>query len=100
MKAMTTTEPAALSPDYRPRPLASLLCDLLPSQGSWSDDSYLWLTDHGKRLVELTDGHIQELPMPTAEHGVFGRGGAATSALLEGFAADVSAVFDAPESGA
>ena len=34
------------------------------------------------------------------KHGVFGRGGSATSPLLEGFAADVSAVFDAPESGA
>ena len=214
MKAMTTTEPAATAPDYRPRPFASLLCDLLPPQGSWSDDAYLWLTDHGNRLVELTDGHVQELPMPTSthqavllclydlfrawlgprggvvmvaalrmriregkfrepdllmlrdrsdpryqdrywlgadlvaevvspdapdrdlvekradyaeggipeywiadprdetitvlaleeqayvEHGVFGRGGAATSPLLEGFAADVSAVFDAPESGA
>ena len=214
MKAMTTTEPAEPAPDYRPQPLASLLCDLLPSQGRWSDDSYLWLTDHGNRLVELTDGHIQELPMPTAthqavllclydlfrawlrprggvvmvaalrmriregkfrepdllmlrdrsdpryqdrywlgadlvvevvspdapdrdlvekradyaeggipeywiadprdetitvlalkgeayaEHGVFGRGRAATSPLLEGFTADVSAVFDAPESGA
>ena len=34
------------------------------------------------------------------EHGVFGRGASATSPLFEGFAADVSAVFDAPESGA
>ena len=34
------------------------------------------------------------------EHGVFGRGGTATSPLLEGFVADVSAVFDAPKSGA
>ena len=214
MKAMTTTEPAATAPDDRSRELASLLCDLLPSQGSWSDDAYLWLTDHGNRPVELTDGHIQELPMPTdthqavlaclhelfrawlkprggvvrfsalrmriregkfrepdllmlrdrsdpryqdrywlgadlvvevvspdapdrdlvekradyaeggipeywiadprdetitvlalegeayVEHGVFGRGGAATSRLIEGFAADVSTVFDAPESGA
>ena len=32
--AMTITEPAALSPDYRPRPLASLLCDLLPTAAS------------------------------------------------------------------
>ena len=33
------------------------------------------------------------------EHGVSGRGDPATSLLLEGFTADVSAVFDAPESG-
>ena len=205
-------QPAAPAPASRD-PLASLLCDLLPSQGSWSDDAYLWLTDRGNRLVELTDGHLQELYMPTdthqavlaflydlfrawlgpqggvvrfsalrmriregkfrepdllmlrdrsdprrqdrywlgadlvvevvspddpdrdlvekradyaeggipeywiadprdetitvlalegeayVEHGVFGRGEAATSLLFEGFAADVSAVFDAPESG-
>ena len=35
-----------------------------------------------------------------AEHGVHARGDAAASALLEGFAADVSAVFDAPSRGA
>ena len=212
MKAMATTEPVTTDAASR-NPLASLLCDLLPSQGSWSDDAYQWLTDHGNRPVELTDGHIQELPMPTdthqsvllclynlfhawlrprggivmvaslrmriregkfrepdllmlrdrsdprrqdrywlgadlvvevvspddpdrdlvekradyaeggipeywtadprdetitvlalegegyVEHGVFGRGGSAASRLLEGFAADVSAVFDAPESG-
>ena len=34
------------------------------------------------------------------EHGRFGRGEAAASPLLAGFTADVSAVFDAPESGA
>ena len=33
------------------------------------------------------------------EHGAFARGKAATSPLLEGFVADVAAVFDAPESG-
>ena len=214
MKAMTTAEPATTVPGSRQHALASLLCDLLPSQGYWSDDAYLWLTDHTSRLIEFTDGHVQELPMPTfthqavlaflyrlfhdcleprggvvmfsalrmriregkfrepdllmlrdrsdprcqdrywsgadlvvevvspddpdrdlvekradyaeggipeywiadprdetitvlalkddayVEHGVFGRGGAATSLLLEGFAADVSAVFDAPKSGA
>ena len=68
MKAMTAIERAATAPAPRPRALASLLCDLLPSQGSWSDDAYLWLTDHGNRLVELTDGHLQELPMPTSTH--------------------------------
>ena len=193
--------------------LNSLLCDLLPRQGAWTDDAYLWLTDHSRRLVEFTDGRVEELPRPTSthqaillflyclfrehirpygvvmvsalrmriregkfrepdilllrdrsdpryqdrywlgadlvvevvspddpqrdlvekradyaeggipeywivdprdetitvlalrggayvEHGVFSRGAAAASPLLEGFTADVSAVFDAPESGA
>ena len=193
---------------------AALLCDVLPSQGCWSDEGYLWLTDHGRRRIEFTDGFIEELPLPTdthqsvlaflhsllrawirprggivlesglrvrmregkyrepdlvllldrsdhrrqdrfwlgadlvaevvgpdaperdlvekrtdyaeagipeywlvdprdetitvlaldgeayTEHGVHTRGGAAASDLLEGFSADVSAVFDAPESGA
>ena len=192
----------------------ALLCDVLPRQGCWSDEGYLWLTDHGRRRIEFTDGFIEDLPLPTdthqtilaflhslfrawirprggvvvfsglrmrvregkyrepdvvllldrsdsrrqdrywlgadlvaevvsphaperdrvekradyaeagipeywivdprdetitvlalegeayAEHGVHARGAAAASALLEGFAADVSAVFDAPQSGA
>ena len=194
--------------------LDALLCDILPRQGYWSDESYLWLTDHDRHRIEFTDGRIEELPMPTSthqavllflyrllhdylrprggvamvsglrmriregkfrepdvlmlqdrsdpryqdrywlgadlvaevvspddpdrdlvekrsdyaeagipeywivdprnetitvlvldgnayvEHGVHGRGGTATSPLLEGFATDVAAVFDAPESGA
>ena len=68
MKTMTSTESATAAPASRPRALASLLCDLLPAQGNWSDDAYLWLTDHGNRLVEFTDGHLQELPMPTDTH--------------------------------
>ena len=38
---------------------------LFPAQGAWSEDDYLWLTDHTKHLVEFTDGHIEVLPMPT-----------------------------------
>jgi Uma2 family endonuclease len=38
---------------------------LFPAQGEWSEADYLWLTDHTKRLVEFTDGHIEVLPMPT-----------------------------------
>ena len=40
----------------------------LPPQGCWSDDEYLWLTDRSLRLVEFTDGHLEELPMPTRVH--------------------------------
>ena len=46
--------------------LNALLCDVMPSQGCWSDEQYLWLTDQTRRLIEFTDGHIEELPMPTA----------------------------------
>jgi Uma2 family endonuclease len=41
---------------------------LFPAQGEWSEDDYLWLTDHTRCLVEFTDGHIEVLPMPTDEH--------------------------------
>ena len=48
--------------------LDALLCDILPRQGCWSDEAYLWLTDHGRRLIEFTDGRIEELPLPTFTH--------------------------------
>ena len=62
-----TVEPALTEPTSR-EALHALLCDVLPPQGAWSDDAYLWLTDHTNRLIELTDGHVQELPMPTFTH--------------------------------
>ena len=46
----------------------NLLCDLLPSQGNWSEEDYLWLTDCTSRLVEYTDGYLEVLPMPTDKH--------------------------------
>ena len=48
--------------------LASLLRDVLPRQGAWSDREYLWLTDHTNRLIEFAGGTVQELPMPTDTH--------------------------------
>ena len=48
--------------------LDALLCDLLPRQGCWSDEAYLWLTDHSRRPIEFTDGRIEELPLPTFTH--------------------------------
>jgi Uma2 family endonuclease len=41
---------------------------LFPAQGEWSEDDYLWLTDHTRCLVEFTEGHIEVLPMPTEAH--------------------------------
>ena len=64
---LVTTAPVAAAPTSQ-EALNALLCDLLPPQGAWSDDEYLWLTDHSKRLIEFTDGHVQELPMLTFTH--------------------------------
>lgn len=45
-----------------------LVLDVLPQQGQWSEEAYLWLTDRTNRLVELTDGYLEVLPMPTDRH--------------------------------
>ena len=64
-----TTDPAPPSTATTSQTaLHTLLCDVLPPQGAWSDDAYLWLTDHSNRLIEFTDGCIEELPMPTFTH--------------------------------
>ena len=62
-----TLEPTLAEPTSQDA-LNRLLGDLLPPQGAWNDDAYLWLTDHSNRLIEFTDGHVQELPMPTSTH--------------------------------
>ena len=48
--------------------LDALLCDSMPPQGSWGDEQYLWLTDRTRRLLEFTDGYVEELPKPTVMH--------------------------------
>jgi Uma2 family endonuclease len=45
-----------------------VLEDILPRQGSWSEEEYLVLTDHRTRLVEYTDGFVEVQPMPTDKH--------------------------------
>ncbi|MBV9124655.1 MAG: Uma2 family endonuclease [Planctomycetes bacterium] len=42
--------------------------EILPRQGEWSEEEYLVLTNHRNRLVELTDGFLEVLPMPTDKH--------------------------------
>ena len=45
-----------------------LLEEILPPQGSWSEEQYLVLTDHKNRLIEFTDGFLEVLPRPTDRH--------------------------------
>ena len=48
--------------------LDDIVLALLPRQGQWSQEEYLWLTEQTNRLLEFTDGYIEVLPMPTDEH--------------------------------
>jgi Uma2 family endonuclease len=45
-----------------------VVIDLLPSQGDWTEEAYLWLTDSTSRLVELNDGNLEVPPVPTDLH--------------------------------
>jgi Uma2 family endonuclease len=45
-----------------------VVLDVLPKQGAWSEEQYLWLTDDTNRLIEYTDGYLEVLPMPTDKH--------------------------------
>ena len=60
--------PQAMTATTSQDALNALLCQAMPPQGYWSDEQYLWLTDRTRRMVEFTDGRIEELPMPTATH--------------------------------
>ena len=45
-----------------------LLAEILPRQGTWSEEEYLVLTSHRSRLIEFTDGLLEVLPVPTDRH--------------------------------
>ena len=50
------------------RELEEVLVEILPRQGYWSEEEYLWLTDRSNRLVEFTAGYIEVIPSPTSTH--------------------------------
>src|SRR5438552_17780855 len=45
------------------------MVDLFPRQGDWTEDDYLELeATIGNRMIELADGRLEILPMPTPRH--------------------------------
>lgn len=44
------------------------IAEVLPTQGEWTEAEYLWLTDRSPHRIELTDGWLELLPMPTDRH--------------------------------
>lgn len=41
---------------------------IFPNQGQWDESDYLTATESTNRLVELRDGHLEVLTMPTTTH--------------------------------
>lgn len=65
---MTTMSRSATATKVSRKQHDELIMALLPEPGQWGEQDYLWLTNHTNHLVELVDGHIEELPMPTEKH--------------------------------
>jgi Uma2 family endonuclease len=57
----------SITPQHEPE-YAWELATLYPVQGDWSEYDYLALTDHAERRIELSDGRLEFLPMPTEIH--------------------------------
>ena len=67
---MPPTSPAAAASLASQEAVDALMREVLPPQGDWSDEEYLWLTDRARRRIELSDGRIELLPMPTRAHQI------------------------------
>lgn len=65
--AVRTLPPVMLPPAEGAREPAWEVALLFPAQGEWTDEDYLALPADGRR-VEMTDGRIEVLPMPTKTH--------------------------------
>ena len=61
MSSLPITTPDGLEPVWD-------IATLYPSQGDWSEEEYLRLTDSTNRLIEFTDGRVEFLDMPTEAH--------------------------------
>ncbi|MCY4014066.1 MAG: Uma2 family endonuclease [Gammaproteobacteria bacterium] len=46
----------------------AIVRNAVPPQGCWSDTDYLWLAGRLARHLEMTDGRIEQPPMPTETH--------------------------------
>lgn len=44
------------------------ILSLVPLQGLWTEEQYLAMTDHSRRMLEFDEGFIEVLPMPIPEH--------------------------------
>lgn len=62
-----TSEPTTIQNDAL-NALTAAMDNTFPEQGYWNEEEYLMLATSTNRLVEITDGYIEVLPMPTRTH--------------------------------
>ena len=55
------------------REVEEVMLELLPEQGGWNEDAYLWVTDHSTRLIEFSDG-FDDLHTRVYQETLAGRG--------------------------
>jgi Uma2 family endonuclease len=53
-----------------PGPTGTIEFDAAGLQGTWTEEQYLRLAERTNRLIELIDGRLEALPMPTTEHQI------------------------------
>jgi Uma2 family endonuclease len=63
MPTQTTLDMVRERPD-----VAWEVATLLPAQGEWGENEYLWIANHTNKMVELSDGSVEVLPMPSPKH--------------------------------
>jgi Uma2 family endonuclease len=66
MNVVDTPETSPIIPVSRKGDPTWEIAMLFPPQGEWSEEEYLAL--HANRMIELADGFIEVLPMPTLLH--------------------------------
>jgi hypothetical protein len=64
---MPTSTRTAAPPPLAPEP-AWDIARLFPGHGQWDEGDYLTLNRNTNHLVELSDGHVEVLEMPTRPH--------------------------------
>ena len=66
MDPITTPNDTMQPPRSRPGEPTWEVTEFFPRQGEWTEAEYLAFESN--RLVELADGHLEVLPMPTLTH--------------------------------
>ena len=60
---MTLTRPTRTKPR-----LTVAVAELYPPRGQWTESEFFMLSERSNRLIELSDGDLEVLPLPTRRH--------------------------------